>query len=176
MAEVIRCDRCGKIIDEVEWAQKTFRKNETDDTWRALDICDECHESYEKRLKQETPYIDTDILVRLKKELELKSKLADKRKEEIDKLKRRLNGIYGVHSDDKKGSAPGGIEEVIALLELLREQADKYDFKKWEEPPCCVLKTDLYSHNTIIRDVELDSFIFVIDNAIHALRGENDET
>lgn len=92
MAEVIRCDRCGKIIDKQEWTHRTFQNSDSNNTWRALDICEECHESYEKWLKQETPYIDTDILVKLKKDLEHKSKLADKRKEKIDKVIDILKG------------------------------------------------------------------------------------
>ena len=116
MSEVIRCDRCGKIIDEVEWVHKTFRNYETDDTWRALDICDECHESYEKWLKQETPYIDTDVLVRLKKDLELKSKLADKRKEEIDKLKGRLNAFYGTNEQYSSDEIDDAINCIIRVF------------------------------------------------------------
>lgn len=165
MAEVIRCDRCGKIIDEVEWTHKTFQNSDANNTWRALDICEECHESYEKWLKQETPYIDTDILVRLKKDPEHKSKLVDKRKEEIDKLKRRLNAIYG--TEDKI--------EAITLLNMLKDQADKYDFKKYDYPPCCLFEEDAYSHNIIIRNVKLDSFNFVIDKAIDILKGDTED-
>lgn len=165
MAEVIRCDRCGKIIDKPEWIHKTFQNSDVNNTYRELDICDECHESYEKWLKQETPYIDTDILVRLKKDLEHKSKLADKRKEEIDKLKRRLNAIYG--TEDKI--------EVITLLNTLKDQADKYDFKKYDYPPCCPLEENAYVRNTIIRDTKLDSFNFVIDKAIDILKGDTED-
>ena len=71
MAEVIICDRCGKIMEKKNWVHNYFKDRDVDATWKELDICDECRASFNSWLAQDEPYIDTDILARMKKIIQM---------------------------------------------------------------------------------------------------------